>query len=106
MLHPTLLLIVLTKFLLLTTAAVGGQHPTQGIIDLLRRRLPDQVDNFVFSLNSSSHKSISESRHRDVYTVSTQANGSILVEGNSPSALAAGYLISSRNLQFYHKPLR
>ncbi|KAE8415222.1 hypothetical protein BDV36DRAFT_227068 [Aspergillus pseudocaelatus] len=106
MLHPTLLLIVLTRFLLLTTAAVSRQHPTQGIIDLVRRRLPDQVDNFVFSLNSSAPKSSTGNRDRDLYTVSTQTNGSILVEGNSRSALAAGYLISNRNLRFYHNPLR
>ncbi|RAQ62010.1 alpha-N-acetylglucosaminidase [Aspergillus flavus] len=85
MLHPTLLLIVL-----ITTATVGGRHPTEGIISLVRRRLPDHSDNFLFSLNSSSRNSTTENDHRDVYTVSTQANGSIHVEGNSQSALAVG----------------
>ncbi|GMF74737.1 unnamed protein product [Aspergillus oryzae] len=88
MLHPTLLLIVL-----ITTATVGGRHPTEGIISLVRRRLPDHSDNFLFSLNSSSRNSTTENDHRDVYTVSTQANGSIHVEGNSQSALAVGQIV-------------
>ena len=91
MFSPTLLLSLVATFLL-TTAAVGEQDPTEGIVNLVRRRLPDHVDKFLFSLNGSSLNFTTGRHHQDAYTVSTQANGSIHVEGNSRSALAAGYL--------------
>ncbi|OGM44269.1 alpha-N-acetylglucosaminidase [Aspergillus bombycis] len=103
MLNPTLLLSLLSTFLL-ATAAVGGRHPTEGIINLVRRRLPDHVDKFLFSLDGSSLNFTTESHHQDVYTVSTRANGSIHVEGNSRSALAAGlhrYLSEIAHVDIY-----
>lgn len=55
-----------------------------GIYDLVRRRMPDHADNFRFSL-------VDFNSTNDQFVVSTAANGTILVQGNSLSALAYGY---------------
>jgi alpha-N-acetylglucosaminidase len=62
---------------------------TQGILDLVERRLPSHVDDFEFRLlangtgNSTKHSN-------DNYIISSITDGRILVEGNSLSALASG----------------
>ncbi|GIJ98764.1 hypothetical protein Aspvir_000885 [Aspergillus viridinutans] len=55
-----------------------------GIYDLVRRRMPKHVDSFRFSLVDFN------STHNDQFVVSTAANGTILVQGNSLSALSYG----------------
>lgn len=55
-----------------------------GIYDLVRRRMPDHADNFRFSL-------VDFNSTNDQFVVSTAANGTILVQGNSLSAVAYGY---------------
>lgn len=67
---------------------------TQGIEDLVRRRLPNHVNDFSFklinvtsSINTTSNTTTAQNDH---YVVSTGANGTIQVEGNSPIALASG----------------
>jgi alpha-N-acetylglucosaminidase len=59
---------------------------TQGIEDLIKRRLPDQYEDFLFTLDAKSNSS---DVVNDTYTIST-SNGSIALRGNSPSALATG----------------
>ena len=62
------------------------QATTKGIVDLVQRRLPNQVDNFQFQLVDEK----SNSTDNDRYAVSTGYNGTVLVQGNSVSSLAMG----------------
>jgi alpha-N-acetylglucosaminidase len=63
----------------------------QGVLDLVQRRLPDHVGGFEFRLvgNGSASFSIT-TKANDQYSVSSTADGKILVEGNSVIALASG----------------
>jgi alpha-N-acetylglucosaminidase len=63
----------------------------QGILDLVRRRLPDHVGDFEFRLvgNGSASSSVT-TKENDQYSVSSTAGGKILVEGSSLIALASG----------------
>jgi alpha-N-acetylglucosaminidase len=66
---------------------------TQGILDLVRRRLPNHVDNFEFRLfgnGTGQARSNSTNPANDNYIVSSTRDGKILVEGNSLIALASG----------------
>lgn len=64
---------------------------TQGLHDLVKRRLPDHVDSFTFSLNASLEaQDDNYIRKNDNFEVSSAPNGTILVQGNSLSALATG----------------
>lgn len=64
---------------------------TQGILDLVARRLPSHVDSFEFRLTANeSLPIIVSTKTNDVYQVSSTSNGKILVEGNSLSALSSG----------------
>ena len=71
--------------LILATSA----QSTEGILDLVQRRLPDHVNTFEFQLlvngTGNSTKPVN-----DNYNVSSKTGGKILVEGNSLSALASG----------------
>jgi alpha-N-acetylglucosaminidase len=62
---------------------------TQGLYDLVRRRLPSHCDDFVFVLDQTHTPSNSSNLVKDGYTIST-VNGSIAIHGNSISALATG----------------
>lgn len=59
---------------------------TKGIEDLVKRRLPAHVDNFEFRLLEKWTRTVG----KDAYRVSSLGNGSILVEGNTLSALSSG----------------
>jgi alpha-N-acetylglucosaminidase len=63
---------------------------TQGLYDLVKRRLPSHCDAFVFTLANSTTPTNSTELELDEYTISTATNGSIAIEGNSLSALATG----------------
>ncbi|KAJ9157206.1 Alpha-N-acetylglucosaminidase [Pleurostoma richardsiae] len=60
---------------------------TAGVEALVRRRLPQHVDNFQFAIVNASQPAALEN---DRYIVSTTSDGKILVEGNSLSALLSG----------------
>jgi alpha-N-acetylglucosaminidase len=65
----------------------------QGIYDLVRRRMPQHADSFQFSLldtvqNPPDHTD----QVTDQYIISTPQNGTVLIEGNSLSALSYGYV--------------
>ena len=72
--------------------AISTAQSTDGILDLVKRRLPDHVDDFTFSLigNQTGLTTAIDDAVNDQYTVSCVAPGKIHVEGNSLTALAAG----------------
>ncbi len=65
------------------TVLVSSQ-PTQGIVNLVKRRLASHVDDFEFHLLGKE-----STNSNDAYNVSS-LGGKILVEGNSLSALLGG----------------
>ncbi|KAH1545996.1 hypothetical protein KXX57_004166 [Aspergillus fumigatus] len=65
-------------------ASITFAQSLDGIYDLVRRRMPKHVDSFRFSLVDFN------STNNDRFVVSTAANGTILVQGNSLSALSYG----------------
>ena len=73
-----------TCFILGTSA-----QSTQGILDLVQRRLRNHVNDFEFQLLVDGTGN-STKPNNDNYIVSSQTDGKILVEGNSLSALASG----------------
>lgn len=60
---------------------------TDGIYNLVKRRLPQHADSFEFSLVNETEKNANVN---DTYVVSGTSDGKILVEGNSLSALSSG----------------
>lgn len=62
---------------------------TQGIYDLVQRRMPQHADSFQFLLVNSTDQP------QDQYVVSTLDNGTVSVQGNSLSALSSGYALPS-----------
>ncbi len=67
----------------------GRCQSTQGLTDLVRRRLPSHVDDISFKLVPGNHVS---GVTNDQYSVKCDA-GKVSVEGNSFSALASGSVI-------------
>jgi alpha-N-acetylglucosaminidase len=66
---------------------VGITAPsTAGIEALVQRRLPRHVHSWEFSIVNASVPG----QGNDTYTVSSTKNGTILVEGNTISALSMG----------------
>lgn len=78
---------------LCATSTVVAQS-TEGISDLVQRRLPKHADSFRFSLVNATQAT----NTYDEYVVSTTANGTVLVEGSSLSALSAGYVPSPTSI--------
>jgi alpha-N-acetylglucosaminidase len=62
---------------------------TQGILNLVQRRLPNHVDDFEFQIVVNGTGNSTKLVH-DNYVVSSISDGKILVEGNSLSALSSG----------------
>lgn len=58
-----------------------------GIYGLVQRRIPAHADSFRFSLVAANTTS---GQSHDQYVVSTLKNGTVLVEGNTLSALSSG----------------
>jgi alpha-N-acetylglucosaminidase len=70
----------------LFAASTAWGLSTQGIRNLLHRRLPAHANDFQFSLVNIK----ANDNTNDHYTVSSTKSGNILVEGNSLSALSTG----------------
>lgn len=70
--------------------AAATKASTDGIINLVKRRIPDHVDDFEFRLVGDIEFPLTGQPPNDEYTVSSTPDGKILVEGNSPIALASG----------------
>ena len=66
--------------------AAASTPSTQGIRDLVQRRLPQHVKSFEFELVDVK----TLDGQLDEYTISSLANAKTLVQGNSLSALASG----------------
>ncbi|KAI6716539.1 hypothetical protein PZA11_004205 [Diplocarpon coronariae] len=79
---------LLSKLLiyLVGAASIASAQSTQGILNLVKRRVPKYVDDFQFRLLRSKPNTTSN----DVYSISSTTHGKILVEGNSLSALSSG----------------
>ena len=76
-----------TKALCLAVlAGTSFAHSTQGIYDLVRRRMPLHADSFELSIVDS----INNATGYDQYAVSSTSDGKILVQGTTPSALSSG----------------
>ncbi|KAE8153335.1 tim-barrel domain-containing protein [Aspergillus avenaceus] len=76
-----------------------------GIIDLVKRHLPNHTDQFTFSLTDTAPKCVAN-HSCDAYTVST-VNDTIYIQRNSKSALAVGFvpLPNSKNNEDGNKEL-
>jgi alpha-N-acetylglucosaminidase len=82
---------ILGLWIYIVTVA-AAQPTTLGIVNLLARRLPDHVDNFIFQLttNTTGRFTSKTTPVNDEYIISSMPDGKILVEGNSQIALASG----------------
>lgn len=74
---------------LLVVAAGAISHSTEGIYDLVKRRLPNHVGKFEFSLVDDGGSVLNIPTNAEF--VVTAAEGIVRVEGNSLSALSSGY---------------
>lgn len=74
------------------TTLVVSVLSQQGLIDLVARRMPSHINTFTFQLTGNESRPIKSSSTltNDEYRLSSTAEGKILVEGNSLSALASG----------------
>ncbi|KAJ5153536.1 uncharacterized protein N7482_010014 [Penicillium canariense] len=74
---------------------------TKGLYGLVRRRLPNHVDHFHFTIDYSN---ITGADGYDQFMVQSAPNGTILVKGNSVSALSSGlhrYLTEVAHVDIY-----
>ncbi|CAG8940203.1 unnamed protein product [Penicillium salamii] len=78
--------------------AAAVAQSTEGISKLVSRRLPDHIDSFQFIVDTSIAGS------HDAYSVENAPNSTILVRGNSLSALSSGlhrYLTDIAHVDIY-----
>lgn len=83
-----LLLLLFSIIIFIVAVQAEAAQSTQGLVDLLERRLPAHVDHFEFQIRGNYTLGVTN----DEYAVSQTLTGKILVEGNSLSALASGYV--------------
>jgi alpha-N-acetylglucosaminidase len=83
----------LSVVLLWISAALAADTAasTDGIRNLVKRRIPDHFDDFEFRLTGDQAEfPLIGQPAIDEYSVSSTVDGKILVEGSSPIALASG----------------
>ena len=83
--------------------AIAAAASTQGLYDLIERRLPGHSQDFAFQLNETLQLN-ETTRDNDHYTITTTFNGSIAISGNSVSALATGlrkYFVDIAHVDLY-----
>ncbi|KAJ5367734.1 hypothetical protein N7541_001675 [Penicillium brevicompactum] len=86
------------RLLLWLFATTAVAQSTDGISKLVNRRLPEHIDSFRFEINSNL------TGDYDAYAVESSPDGTILVEGNSLSALSTGlhhYLTDAVHVDIY-----
>ncbi|KAJ4360072.1 uncharacterized protein N0V89_000631 [Didymosphaeria variabile] len=86
-----------------SVCAITAAASTQGLYDLIERRLPGHAQDFAFDLNETLQRN-ETSRQNDHYTITAASNGSISISGNSVSALATGlrrYLVDIAHVDVY-----
>lgn len=96
----TALASISTAFACICATAIAAS--TQGLYDLVQRRLPDHGQDFVFVLNETLN-SDETLRRNDHFTIAT-SNASITISGTSLSALATGlrrYLVDVAHVDLY-----
>jgi hypothetical protein len=76
----------------LAAAATATAQSIDGVLNLVKRRLPSHVDDFTFHLFGNQTGPITSATNatNDQYTVSSISPGKIQIEGNSLIALASG----------------
>lgn len=88
--HPVkcqwLLLLLIFAITFNVIVQAEAAQSTQGLVELLKRRLPAHVNDFEFKIRGNHTLGATN----DDYSVSQTCTGVILVEGNSLSALATG----------------
>jgi alpha-N-acetylglucosaminidase len=90
--------------LLASLCSIAAATSTQGLYDLVARRLPGHCDDFVFVLVDGATHQNSSKLANDEYSVFTHSNGSIAITGTSLSALSTGlrkYLTDVANVDIY-----
>ncbi|CEJ59702.1 hypothetical protein PMG11_08314 [Penicillium brasilianum] len=88
------------SLLWLCAASSVVAQSTEGIFSLVQRRLPKHADSFQFTLVNATQATNTS----DEYVVSTTANGKVLVQGSSLSALSSGlhrYLTDVAKVDIY-----
>ena len=83
---------------LLVTAAGAISQSKEGIYDLVKRRLPNPVGNFEFSLVVDGDRDSHSNIPTNAEFVVTASEGKVRIEGNSLSALSSGYTIAFMEL--------
>ncbi|KAJ5111598.1 hypothetical protein N7532_002133 [Penicillium argentinense] len=81
-------------------AASAAAQSVEGLYSLVKRRMPDHLDQFRFSINSS----LTHLDGYDQFRVQSAPNGTLLVEGCSISALSSGlhrYLTDVAHVDIY-----
>ncbi|KAJ5120246.1 hypothetical protein N7448_010915 [Penicillium atrosanguineum] len=74
------------KSLLWSGVATAAAQPTDGLYSLVKRRLPDHFDQFRFNLDAN----FGDNDGYDQFRVQSADNGTVLLHGNSISALSSG----------------
>ena len=90
--------------LLASLYAIVAATSTQGLYDLVERRLPGHCEDFSFVLVDGATRLNASELANDEYSVSTHSNGSIVISGTSLSALSTGlrrYLTDIANVDIY-----
>jgi len=86
----------INPLLWLFAASIVRAQSIDGIYNLLKRRIPDHVDSFRFTLDPQ----FTNGEGYDHFVVQSATNGTILVHGNTLSALLTGYVISKPFINF------
>jgi len=79
----------LTAGVLALAASVTAQS-TAGLTNLLSRRMPNHVNDFAFKIVNASSLGVTNSTYHDSYSVSRAANGTVMIQGTTISALSQG----------------
>lgn len=90
----------------LASVSAAASASTAGIEALVQRRLPNNANDFAFSLIASpaAYGSANTTLQNDQYTVSSGHNGTIHISGNTAIALTSGlrwYLINYAHVDIY-----
>ncbi len=75
---------------LLLFATLGPAQSTDGLYNLVKRRMPNHADHFHFTIDTSN---LTGTEGYDQFEVSNAPDGKILIKGNTISALSSGYFV-------------
>lgn len=95
--------IISVAYAFASVCTVAAAASTQGLYDLIQRRLPGRCQDFAFELDDTVHVNASTPQN-DHYTIRAASNGSIAISGTSVSALATGlrrYFVDIAHIDLY-----